>query len=83
MYNRKKQLPYGAQRGFLRGALIEEVRFALDSPLEGRVRSEPVSKLGRFRAILDGNKLVFGAENREESQPWLAIVWRVTASNPL
>jgi hypothetical protein len=64
-------------------ALIERVRFAIDSLLEGRVRSEPVSKLGRFRAILDGNKLVFGAENREESQPWLAIVWRVTASNPL
>ena len=46
--------------------MIKEARFALDSPLEGRVRSEPVSKLGRFRAILDGNKLVFGAENREE-----------------
>jgi len=33
--------------------------------------------------ILDGNKLVFGAENREELQRWLAIVWRMTASNPL
>jgi hypothetical protein len=45
----------------------------VDSPLEGRVRSEPVSEIGLFRAILDGNKLVFGAGNREESQPWLAI----------
>ena len=61
----------------------KEVRFAGDSPLEGRVRSEPVSKLGRFRAILDGNKLVFGAENREASHTWLAIVWRVIASKPL
>jgi len=50
-----------------------------DSPVEGGVRSEPVSEIGLFRAILDGNKLVFGAENREESQTWLAIVWRVNA----
>jgi hypothetical protein len=57
--------------------------FPTDSPLEGGVRSEPVSEIGLFRAILDGNKLVFGAENREEPQPWLAIVWRVTASKPL
>ena len=57
--------------------------FAPDSPLEGGVRSEPVSEIGLFRAILDGNKLVFGAENREESQTWLAIVWRVIASKPL
>src|SRR6202011_3412430 len=27
----------------------EEVRFASDSPLEGRVRSEPVSEIGLFR----------------------------------
>ncbi len=60
-----------------------KVRFAIDSPLEGRVRSEPVSEIGLFRAILDGNKLVFGAENREESQTWLAIVWRVNAYKPL
>ena len=28
---------------------------------------------GLFRAILEGNKLVFGTENHEESQPWLVI----------
>jgi Ulp1 family protease len=48
-------------------------QFATDSPLEGRVRSEPVSEISLFRAILEGNELVFGAENHEESQPWLVI----------
>ena len=28
---------------------------------------------GLFRAILEWNKLVFGVENHEESQPWLVI----------
>ena len=32
---------------------MEEVKFAYDSPLEGGVRSEPVSEIGLFRAILD------------------------------
>jgi hypothetical protein len=36
-----------------------------------------------FRAVLDGNKLVFGTENHEESQPWLVIGERVTASKSL
>jgi hypothetical protein len=58
-------------------------RWFADSPVEGGVRSEPVSEIGLFRAILDGNKLVFGAENREESQTWLAIVWRVNTYKPL
>src|SRR5438445_9094096 len=57
--------------------------FGMDSPVEGGVRSEPVSEIGLFQAILDGNKLVFGAENREESKTWLAIVWRVNAYKPL
>jgi hypothetical protein len=48
--------------------------FAADSPLEGGVRSEPVSEIQvLFRAILEGNKLVFGTENHQESQPWLVI----------
>ena len=52
------------------------IQFVLDSPLERRVRSEPVSEIGLFRAILDGNKLVLAAENREESQPWSLIARR-------
>jgi hypothetical protein len=43
----------------------------------GESGANPSPKLGLFRAILDGNKLVFGAENHEESQLWLVIAWRV------
>jgi hypothetical protein len=39
----------------------------------GESGANPSPKLGLFRAILDGNELVFGAENHEESQPWLVI----------
>jgi hypothetical protein len=53
-----------------------KIRFALDSPLEGRVRSEPVSEIrsipddsGRFWTILDGNKLVLGAEITKNRNP--------------
>jgi hypothetical protein len=35
-----------------------KVKFVTDSPLEGAVRSEPVSEISPFRAILDGNKLI-------------------------
>ena len=44
------------------------LRFAADSPLEGAVRSEPVSEISPFRAILDGNKLILAlkiAQNRK------------------
>ena len=44
-------------------------RFAPDSPLEGRVRSEPVSEIGLFRAILDGNKLVLAPKIAKNRNP--------------
>ena len=40
----------------------------VDSPLEGAGRSEPVSEISPFRAILDGNKLILAlkiAQNRK------------------
>jgi hypothetical protein len=43
--------------------------FAPDSPLEGRVRSEPVSEIGLFRAILDGNKLVLAPKIAKNRNP--------------
>src|SRR6267378_6083723 len=52
---------------------------ATDSPVEGRVRSEPVSEIGLFRAILDGNKLVLAPKIAKNRKPWLVIVRRVTA----
>ena len=44
-------------------------RFARDSLLEGRVRSEPVSEIGLFRAILDGNKLVLAPKIAKNRNP--------------
>ena len=32
--------------------------FGIDSPVEGAVRSEPVSEISPFRATLGGNKLI-------------------------
>ena len=60
---------------------LEQVRDRLPAGGESQERTRLRNR--SFRAILDGNKLVFGAENREESQTWLAIDWRVIASKPL
>ena len=51
-----------------------EAEFAVDSPLEGRVRSEPVSEIGLFRAILDGNKRVLAPKIAKNRNPgsWLS-----------
>jgi hypothetical protein len=49
--------------------LFPKVRFAPDSPVEGRVRSEPVSEIGLFRAILDGNKLVLASKIAKNRNP--------------
>jgi hypothetical protein len=49
----------------------------------GESGANPSLKIGLFRTILDGNKLVLALKIREESQTWLAIVWRVNASKPL
>ena len=40
-----------------------------DSPVEGGVRSEPVSEIGLFRAILDGNKLVLALKIAKNRNP--------------
>jgi len=44
-------------------------RSLTDSPLEGRVRSEPVSEIGLFRAILDGNKRVLAPKIAKNRNP--------------
>jgi hypothetical protein len=47
---------------------LRDRKFA-DSLLEGRVRSEPVSEIGLFRAILDGNKLVLAPKIAKNRNP--------------
>src|ERR1700730_5047601 len=64
-----------SSRTFPRFPPENEVRSGLSAGGESQERTRLRNR--SFRAILDGNKLVFGAENREESQTWLAIVWRV------
>ena len=43
-----------------------------DSPLEGPVRSEPVSEIGRSKVILDDNKKVSAWIKLVETQFWPA-----------
>jgi hypothetical protein len=66
-------LPWREGDSNRRSPWVAELRFAADSPLEGRVRSEPVSEIRSIPGDSGRNKLVFGAENHEESQPWLVI----------
>jgi len=46
-----------------------EIQGSQQSSLEGRVRSEPVSEIGLFRAILDGNKLVLAPKIAKNRNP--------------
>ena len=44
----------------------------VDSPLEGPVRSEPVSEIGLTRVILDDNKQVSAGIKLAQTQLWPA-----------
>jgi hypothetical protein len=74
----RKSRAINEESGFARDRVSTDHKSRYSSLLTRRWRGEsganPSPKLGLFRAILDGNKLVFAAENHEESQPWLVIV---------